>query len=72
MFKKILLKIISYFCICHKCPSYPEKDPKVYCERAKSDKQIAKRSCVCGKCFVWKINRFSDYYYCVEGKDKKY
>ncbi len=69
--KNILLKMVFPLCICHKCPSYPKKDPKVYCERAKSDKKIEEKGCICDKCLVWKLNRFSNYYYCIEGKDEK-
>ncbi len=72
LFKKILRKIISLFCICTRCPSYPKKkDPKTYCEFGKSDFDVKKKGCVCSECFVWKINRFKDYYYCEKGKDPK-
>jgi len=72
LFKKIAYTMASPFCICQKCPSYPGKnDPKVYCERAKSDLPIEKKGCICGQCPIWKINRFSEYYYCIIGKDPK-
>ena len=72
MIKKILRKIISIFCICKKCLSYPgDKDLVTYCEFGKSKKEINKKECICSKCFVWKVNKFSDYYYCAKGKDPK-
>jgi len=70
--KKILRFFISIFCACKRCPSYPgKKDPLTYCEFGTSEKEIEKKGCVCPQCFVWKINRFSNYYYCKEGKDPK-
>lgn len=72
MIKKVLRKTISLFCICRKCPSYPDKkDSVTYCEFGKSNFKIDKKGCVCTKCFVWKINRFKNYYYCETGKDPK-
>jgi len=72
LFKKIALALASPFCICRKCPSYPgKKDPKVYCERGKSNFTIEKRGCICSNCPIWKINHFTEYYYCEIGKDKK-
>ncbi len=72
LFKKVILALASPFCICNKCPSYPgKKDPRVYCERAKSDYVIEKRGCLCPKCPIWKINHFKETYYCVIGKDPK-
>lgn len=72
LFKKIALTMVSPLCLCRKCPSYPGKgDPMVYCERDKSQKEITKNGCICSNCPVWKINRFTEYYYCIIGKDKK-
>lgn len=72
MLKKFLRKTISLFCACRKCPSYPGKgDPVTYCEFGKSKLEIKKKGCICSKCFVWKVNRFSNYYYCETGKDPK-
>jgi hypothetical protein len=72
MIKKVLRKVISLFCICGRCPSYPKnKDLKTYCEFGKSDFNIKKNGCICAKCFVWKVNRFKNYYYCEKGKDPK-
>lgn len=70
MIKKVLRKVISLFCICKRCPSYPNKnDLTTYCKFGKSNFQIEKRGCVCPECFVWKVNRFKKYYYCENGKD---
>jgi len=72
MVKKILRAFISLFCACKKCPSYPkEKDSVTYCEFGKSNMEIKKQGCICSQCFVWKINRFYNYYYCETGKDPK-
>ncbi len=72
LFKKIIRKIISIFCICGRCLSYPnKKDSKTYCEFGKSDFNVKEKGCICSKCFVWKINRFKNYYYCEKGKDPK-
>ncbi len=72
LFKKTANALASPFCSCSKCPSYPGKgDPRVYCERAKSDFQIEKKGCICGSCPIWKINHFTGYYYCINGKDPK-
>ena len=70
--KKFTRFITSPFCLCRKCPSYPQKkDPTVYCEYGKSEYLIEKRGCLCPKRFVWKVNRFNNQYYCETGKDPK-
>lgn len=70
--KKIFRKIISLFCLCNRCPSYPRRrDEITYCEFGKSKFKIEKKGCICAKCFVWKINHFHDFYYCEKGKDIK-
>jgi hypothetical protein len=72
LFKIFLRKIISIFCVCGRCPSYPKtKDLKTYCEFGKSIFDVNGKGCICFKCFVWKINRFKNYYYCEKGKDPK-
>ena len=68
--KTFALAMASPFCHCGKCPSYPgKKDPRVYCERAKSGLAVQKRGCICPGCPIWKINHFKKQYYCVSGRD---
>lgn len=53
-------------CICGGCPSYPG-EAGFFCAKGKSAKEIARRSCVCGDCAIFKEYDLVSGYYCADG-----
>ena len=60
---------ISSRCICADCPSYPGNEPRLYCGRGRSPKQIDQVSCLCPGCPVWDEFKLSMTFYCVNGTE---
>ena len=63
---------IAAFCICSKCPTYPDqKDPKVYCARGASPLPIEIKGCLCPDCPVQKTLRLKRMNYCYYGSNRQ-
>lgn len=58
---------LSGQCICGQCPSYPGKEPWLYCARGKSPQTVNQQGCLCPGCPVQQQYDLDHLYYCVNG-----
>ena len=61
---------ISAKCICPGCPSYPGKEPWLYCGRGKSPQEINQVTCLCPGWPISEEHGLSMTFYCVEGTEE--
>ncbi len=58
-------------CACVRCPTYVQRDAKLFCAHGKSKLDIVERGCICRTCAVHLQYHLKGRAYCLRGRPEE-